>query len=167
MPHRAILSTAQRVTFETLPTEPVELAKHYLLSDEDLELVQKRRRAENRLGFAVQLCLIRYPGRLLRANEYPPRPLIAFVADQVGVDPDVFGAYAKRDETRREHALSLLRNFGLTTFKGQHFRDLVRWLVPVAIDNPKGNMLVGAVLNELRQRRILHLAARGNFASRG
>lgn len=156
MPRRPILSTAQRAAFETLPTEPAELAKHYLLSDEDLELVQERRRAENRLGFAVQLCLIRYPGRLLRANEYPPWPLIAFVADQVGADPDVFSAYAKRDETRREHALLLLRHFRLVTFKGQHFRDLVRWSAPVAIDNPKGSMLVGAVLNELRQRRILH-----------
>jgi len=59
MPRRTILSAAQCAVFETLPTDQAELAKHYLLSDEDLELVQARRREENRLGFAVQLCLTR------------------------------------------------------------------------------------------------------------
>jgi hypothetical protein len=50
MPRRAVLSAAQRSFFEALPTESVELAKHYLLSDEDLALVRERRRQENRAG---------------------------------------------------------------------------------------------------------------------
>ncbi len=156
MPRRIILSVAQRAIFETLPSGKTELAKHYLLNDKDLELVRARRREENRLGFAVQLCLTRYPGRLLRVNEQPPRSLLTFIADQIGVDADAFGVYATRAETRREHALLLLERFALRTFKGGHLRELVRWLVPIAVDNPKGNLLVGAVLNELRQRRILH-----------
>ncbi|MGB5734928.1 MAG: DUF4158 domain-containing protein [Thiohalocapsa sp.] len=156
MPRRAVLSAAQRSFFEALPTASVELAKHYLLSDEDLALVRERRRQENRLGFAVQLCLSRFPGRLLRVGENPPLPLIRFIADQVGADASAFGTYAKRAETRREHALLLLERFALTTFKSHHIRELVRWLVPIAVDSPSGNLLVGAVLNELRQRRILH-----------
>jgi hypothetical protein len=139
-----------------LPTESSDLTKYYLLSDEDLALVHERRRAENRLGFALQLCLIRYPGRLLRASEQLPQALIAFVAEQLGTDPDVFGAYAKRDETRREHASLLARRLGLSTFTGKHFREVVRWLVPIAVETPKGSVLIGAVLNELRRRRILH-----------
>ncbi|NEV65409.1 DUF4158 domain-containing protein [Thiorhodococcus minor] len=154
MPRRAVLSAAQRSFFEALPTESVELAKHYLLSDEDLALVRERRRQENRLGFAVQLCLSRFPGRLLRVGENPPLPLIRFIADQVGADAGAFGTYAKRAETRREHALLLLERFALTTFKGHHIRELVRWLVPIAVDSPSGNPLVGAVLDELRQRGV-------------
>jgi hypothetical protein len=156
MPHRTVLSAAQRSFFAALPTEHAELAKYYLLSDEDLALVQERRREENRLGFAVQLCLTRYPGRLLRVGEHPPLPLLRFIADQVGADANAFGAYAKRAETRREHALLLQERFALMTFSGHHFREVARWLVPIAVDNPNGNLLVGAVLNELRQRRILH-----------
>jgi len=120
MPRRAVLSAAQRSVFEALPTESGELAKHYLLSDEDLALVRQRRRQENRLGFAIQLCLSRYPGRLLRFGETPPQPLIRFIADQVGADASAFVAYAKRAETRREHALLLLDRCALTTFKGAH-----------------------------------------------
>jgi hypothetical protein len=156
MPHRTVLSAAQRSHFAALPTEHAELAKYYLLSDEDLALVQERRREENRLGFAVQLCLTQYPGRLLRVGEHPPLPLLRFMADQVGADANAFGAYAKRAETRREHALLLQERFALMTFSGHHFREVARWLVPIAADNPNGNLLVGAVLNELHQRRILH-----------
>lgn len=53
----ALLSAARRSFFEALPTESGGLAKHYLLSDEDLAPVRERRRLENRLGFAIQLCL--------------------------------------------------------------------------------------------------------------
>ena len=156
MPRRTLLSAAQRAAFETLPTEHAELAKHYLLSDGDLALIAARRRVQNRLGFAVQLCLVRYPGRVLRAAERLPPTLVAFVAEQIDADPLALGDYARRDQTRREHVAFLVQHLGLSTFRGQHLRDLMRWLVPIAVDNPKGNLLVGAVLNELRQRRILH-----------
>ncbi len=156
MPHRTILSAAQRATFETLSAEHAELARNYLLSDEDLVLIAARRRVQNRLGFAMQLCLVRYPGRVLRAAEQLPPTLVALVAEQIGADPLALGDYAKRDRTRREHVAFLVRHLRLSTFRGQHVRDLMRWLVPIAVDNPKGNLLVGAAVNELRQRRILH-----------
>jgi len=156
MPRRTILSAAQRVLFETLPADRSDLTKYYLLSDEDLRLIGSRRRMQNRLGFAVQLCLVRYPGRVLRAGEQLPPPLLSFVADQIGADPMAFGDYARRDQTRREHVAFLVQHLGLSTFRRRHVRDLLRWLVPIAVDNPKGSLLVGSVLNELRQRRILH-----------
>lgn len=57
MPRKTVLSSSQRTSFETLPVEPSELAKHYTLSQKDLVLSQKRRRSMNRLGFAI---LIRF-----------------------------------------------------------------------------------------------------------
>jgi hypothetical protein len=104
----------------------------------------------------VQLCLVRYPGRVLRAAEKLPPALVAFVADQIGADPFAFGDCARRDQIRREHVAFLVEYLGLSTFRGQHVHDLMRWLVPIAVDNPKGGLLVGSVLNEMRQRRILH-----------
>lgn len=82
MPRRTVLSTSQRASFEALPVEPVELARHYTLGEADLTLIRKRRRASNRIGFVVQLCLSRYPGRTLRAGEEPPSHFLAFVAEQ-------------------------------------------------------------------------------------
>lgn len=156
MPRRTILSTAQRASFEILSTEPSELAKHYTLSPEDLVLIRKRRRSMNRLGFAVQLCLIRYPGRTLRSRENPPQLFIEFIAEQIGCEACNFSEYASRDQTRREHVAFLIAEFKLSTFTDAHFLEISQWLVPVAFENPKSIFLVEAVLNELRHRRILH-----------
>jgi len=43
--------------------------RHYTFSPEDLALIRQRRRAANRLGFAVQLAYFRYPGRIMRVDE--------------------------------------------------------------------------------------------------
>ena len=44
----------------------------YILADDDLGHIRERRRTENRIGFALQLCALRYPGRLLSPGEVIP-----------------------------------------------------------------------------------------------
>ena len=134
MPRRTVLSTSQRALFEALPVELIELVKHYTLSKEDLVLIRKRRRSVNRLGFAIQLCLARYPGRILRLGEQPPQIFIEFIAEQIGTSTNDFAKYANRDKTRREHIASLIVEFKLITFTEGHFREMVQWLVPVAVE---------------------------------
>ena len=63
MSRRTLLSTEQRTRLFAIPADPAEMAKHYVLSAEDLALVRTKRRTVNRLGFAVQLCLLRHPGQ--------------------------------------------------------------------------------------------------------
>ena len=85
MPTRQLLSKARRSGREAPPgTDEREPARHHTLSEADLAAVSIRRGATDRLGFAVQLCLLRYPGRPLRAEEVVPRPVVEFVASQVG-----------------------------------------------------------------------------------
>lgn len=133
-----------------------ELARHYTLSEADLASVSVRRGAANRLGFAVQLCLLRYPGRPLRPGEIVPRNIVEFIASQVGANPDTFDDYAKgRDTTRREHVAEIIRTFGFQTFDRQAYRDLSRWLLPVAEGTDSGEALIGALLEEMRRREIV------------
>ena len=115
----------------------------------------------NRLGFAIQLCLLRYPGRPLRAGEVVPRHIVEFVASQVGADPDAFYDYAGgledtgRDTTRREHVAQIARTFGFRHFDTQAYRELSRWLLPIAEGTDSGEALVGALLEEMRNRQII------------
>jgi TnpA family transposase len=67
------------------PSDQRELVRHYTLSDTDLATIRRSRGDHNRLGHALMLCYLRYPGRPLRAGERPPGPLLAFIADQIGV----------------------------------------------------------------------------------
>src|SRR5580704_8392573 len=107
MPVRTLLSSEQRTRLFSIPTDTAAMARHYVLDAADLAIVRARRRAGNRLGFVVQLCVLRHPGRTLDPSESPPASMLAFVAKQIGVDPALFGEYARRAETRREHVLEL------------------------------------------------------------
>ena len=85
MTHRAILTERQRSALFDLPTDDPSLRKHYTLADDDLEHIGRRRRDENRLGFALQLCVLRYPGRVLQPGELIPSTVVAFIAVQLGI----------------------------------------------------------------------------------
>ena len=77
MSRRTLLTAEQRARLFAIPTDPAEMARHYVLGTEDLALIRSKRRGMNRLGFAVQLCLLRYPGQGLGPGEHPPRAHIA------------------------------------------------------------------------------------------
>ena len=128
MAHRIILTARQRAALFYLPTDEASMLRHYTLADEDLDIIRTRRRARNRFGVALQLCALRYPGRLLTPGEVIPEPIARFVAAQLGLRPDGFADYACRAETRREHLGDLRSLYGYKMFSGQGARDLKAWL---------------------------------------
>ena len=65
MPRRSILSAAERESLLALPDTKDELIRHYTFSETDLSIIRQRRGPANRLGFAVQLCYLRFPGVIL------------------------------------------------------------------------------------------------------
>src|SRR5262249_574139 len=142
MPRRTLLSTEQRARLFGIPTDPAEMAKHYVLSAEDLALVRTKRRNSNRLGFAVQRCLLRYPGQGLRPDEHPPAAMIAFVAHQLECSPAAFGEYALRDQTRREHALELQRSLHLRSFRLADWRSYLQVGANAAWATDRGDPIV-------------------------
>ncbi len=73
--HRTAASSAVRSAHE------LSLLKFYTLGD-DTENIRQRRRPENRIGFALQLCALRYPGRAL-ALVMIPREVLSFVGAQL------------------------------------------------------------------------------------
>jgi len=85
MPRRSILSAAERDSLIALPESQDELIRRYTFSETDLSIIRQHRGAENRLGFAVQLCYMRYPGIILGIDESPFSPLLAIVAQQLKV----------------------------------------------------------------------------------
>ena len=159
MPPRTLLSSEQRTRLSSIPTYAAEMTRHYVLDADDLALIGARRRAENRLGFAVQLCVLRHPGRVLDPLESPPAPMLAFIARQIGVDTAPFGEYARRAETRREHLLELhtllhLRSFGLADW-----RTSLRVGADAAWATDRGEPIVQAMLAHLRANGVLLPAA--------
>src|SRR5271167_939682 len=100
MPPRHILSPQSRAALFDPPTEPAAIVRHYTFSSDDMALIRRRRRDANRLGFAIHLAYLRFPGRVLGAEDVAPRDMVTFIAGQIGHAPEAFNAYAQRDETR-------------------------------------------------------------------
>src|SRR5260370_3316745 len=103
MPLRSVLTTAQLEALFASPETDEERASLYIFDAPELAIIHQRRGAHNRLGFAVQLCYLRYPGHALEADTVPPVGLLAFVARRGGASADVLADCAQREETRREH----------------------------------------------------------------
>jgi hypothetical protein len=103
MKKHEMLSRHSRAALFDPPTDPTAIVRHNTVSPQDLTLILRRRRDPNRLGFAVHLAYLRLPGRVLGAQEDPPSDMLVFIASQIGVAPEVFAGYARRDETRRAH----------------------------------------------------------------
>ena len=119
MAHRIVLTERQRATLFDLPTNEAALLRHYTLADDDIEFIQTRRRAHNRFGFALQLCVLRFPGRLLAPGEVIPQEVSRFLAAQLGLKSDDLMRYAAREETRHEHLAALRNIYGYKMFSGR------------------------------------------------
>ena len=57
-----------------------------------------------------------------------PAAMLRFIAQQVGAEPADLLGYAERDQTRREHAVEMMREYGFTTFGVRDCRTLSTWL---------------------------------------
>ncbi|HEY8291477.1 MAG TPA: DUF4158 domain-containing protein, partial [Thermomicrobiales bacterium] len=123
MRRRSALSAAQLAAVLAPPVTATEIAQHYTLDERDLAIIRQRRGAQNRLGFALQLCFLRYPGQAMAPESEPSAAMLSFVSRQVHASPEAWTAYAQRDETRREHASELQITFGYRPFTVREYRQ--------------------------------------------
>src|ERR1019366_4639759 len=87
MGRRDLLSAEERRHLFGVPTDRDALARLYTFGSADLGLVEARREERNRLGFAVQLALLRHPGMTLTQIAAQPgvdlEPFVGFIARQL------------------------------------------------------------------------------------
>lgn len=113
------------------------------------------RRSHNRLGFAIQLALVRDLGRPLRAGEVPPEAIVSVVADQLGIDAAVFTLYAQREETRREHAREIVAALDLQSIRRSDYRTLITAAAREAVATEQGATITRSVIETLKDRKLL------------
>jgi TnpA family transposase len=158
MPRRLILTSTERASLYALPENQDDLIRYYTLNEPDISLIRQRRGDANRLGFAVQLCLLRYPGYALFNDTEMPEPAIQWIADQIQVEATVWskhGGYSEREETRREHLQELRAYLGLSIFKLTDSRFLMKSLTDLAMQTDNGVALVAHALETMRQRKVV------------
>src|SRR3982074_3054690 len=152
---RQQLTEAQITALFDPPTDQRELIRHYTLSAADLAAIRRCRGDHNRLGHALMLCYLRYPGRPLKAGERPPRSLLLFIAEQIDALPEAIEDYLAAERNRRRHAAELQDRLGFRPFGTRPAADLAGWLLPHAIETDRLAHLAGLVVEECRRRRII------------
>ncbi len=155
MARRSILSVTERDSLLALPESQDDLILHYSFTESDLSMIRQRRGDANRIGFAVQLCLLRYPGYALAGDMPVQDPVIQWIARQVQSDAAAWQQYGARDETRREHFQEIRAYLSLSAFGLPDFRKLVHCLADLAMQTDKGMVLATAALETLRRQRVI------------
>src|ERR1700674_5761677 len=127
-----LLTAEQREAFVRIPADLSErdLGRFYTLSARDLEIIGRHRRPANRLGFAVHLSLLRFPGRTLADVPEIPERVVAYVAQQVDVDQPSSGSMGSATTPIFEHLEELLREFGFQNCAWPQLHALGQELLP-------------------------------------
>ena len=76
--------------------------------------------------------------------------MLAFVADQLNLDPACFSDYAGRDQTRRKHLAEIETAVGFRGFDRSRYREIAAWLLPTALATDRGVTPASAVMEELQ-----------------
>lgn len=155
MPRRRLLTPSERAALLAFPATDDEIIRHYTLSKSDLSTIRQRRGAHNRLGFAVQLCYLRYPGFALPPEATPPKLLLNIIEQQLNIESNVWPKYAQRPGTRREHLSELQSWLKLSSFNMADYQNYVQQISELAQQTDRGIMLAKTLIEALRNQRIV------------
>lgn len=112
----SFLSQAQREQYGRYTGTPTldDLGRYFHLDDIDLERITRKRGDYNRLGFAVQLCTVRYLGTFLDDPLAVPLPVLHTLSRQLhlaAVDADDLMVY-RTGEQRWQHTQEIRLRYG-------------------------------------------------------
>jgi hypothetical protein len=153
----SFLTDAERDRLRRYPSDvpPEDLAAYFTLSDRDLIQVRRQRGGPNRLGFALQLCTLRYLGFMPDALHSVPPAVLAHLAQQVGGPPDSFTAYGERPHTRTDHLQDVMAYLDFRKARPGDLRSLKAWLVERALEHDRPTLLLQLACEKLRTDRIV------------
>jgi hypothetical protein len=149
------LTDEERRALFGLPADPDGLARHFILSRADRDLVAARRGDATRLGYAVQLALLRHPGTTLANLGQPVEALVAWMARRLEIPPEAFARYARRPQTVTDNAGELAAALGLRPTTGADLLLMVEAAAEAARGTDAGAPIAAAVVEALRRARVI------------
>ncbi|MFF3333730.1 Tn3 family transposase [Streptomyces sp. NPDC002888] len=143
--------------FAEEPTRP-ELERFFFLDDVDRDLIALRRTKHHQLGFALQMCTVRYVGLFLEDPLVVPWPVVEHLAVQLGIeDPSCVKRYTERLKTAYEHAWEIRDAYGYHPYEdaewGRKFRTFLHGRAWTHAEGPVA--LFNQAVGWLRRNRVL------------
>jgi len=152
---RELLTPDQRLALMQIPEDEWVLGTYYTFSKQDLEIINKRRREENRLGFAVQLAVLRYPGWPYTHIKSIPDSVIHYITKQIGASPSSLSLYPQRENTLWDHLKEIRSEYDFVTFTLKEYRMTFKYLHQLALENGDAVHLLHECIDFLRKNKII------------
>ena len=139
--------------------DPATQRRYFTLHAADREEVGRCRGAATTLGFAVQLCALRWRGHFLRDMAGVPAAAVEALAEQLGLLPLALEAslqgYPASEDTRLDHHERIRRHLGFTRCGPAERRRLLDHMVATARAVPRAATLYPLACRWLLEQRIV------------
>ncbi|KQO56327.1 hypothetical protein BSZ14_12650 [Sphingomonas sp. Sph1(2015)] len=159
MRKHTLLTDLEREQLIGIPSNDDELARLYTLDRTDLDMIRLRRHPRNRLGVALQLAVMRYPGTSLAQHLQQgggiPRELVAYLAAQLNLAPGSLADYATREQTMTDHARQLAAALNLRGPIRSDVPFLIEAATQAAWSTDNGMVIARGIVGALRKASIL------------
>lgn len=148
---------AQRYGRYTGEPSPEQLARYFYLDDADQTWTRAHRGDHNRLGFALQLCTVRFLSTFLSDPTDVPPGVVAHLTKQLVLPESVDLARYRSAEMRWDHAGEIKQRSGYRDFHdGQEEFSLMRWLYARAwLSAERPSVLFDLATARLVERKVL------------
>ncbi|OLE32979.1 MAG: hypothetical protein AUG45_08555 [Ktedonobacter sp. 13_1_20CM_3_54_15] len=156
MPGR-FLTDAERERLTRFPAEvpPEDLVSAFTLSPKDITRVLLHRGQPNYLGFALQMCALRYLGFAPDDLSTAPASVVKYVARQLGVSPEALKQYGARPQTRTDHLQEILSYLEFRDANTTDLQPHAAFLLERALEHDKPIVLFQIACEYLKSERIV------------
>lgn len=152
---RKILSEKEKENLIGSPVLKEDIIRWYTLTESDIIIIEQNcRGTANKLGFAIQLCYLRFPGKILKSNETPEFLLLQYVCEQLNINPSVWEKYAIRDVTRREHIILIRKIFRFNTYGEFEQEASLKYIHDKALQTDRAVVIAEEFITYLRTNKI-------------
>lgn len=154
---RGFLTAAERDRLGRFPADipDEDRIAHFTLFARDREKIGRLRGAHNQLGFASQLCALRYLGFVPDELTTAPHEIINFVANQLDLEPESLSAYGKRVRTRQKHFQAVMNHLRFRKASLVEFSVLQLWLLERALEHARPSFLLSLACEKLHADRVV------------
>ncbi len=153
------LSEVDRDRLSRFPSEipQQDLKDFFWLSEDDRQETKRQRGEHNWLGFALQLCCLRYLGFFPSNSLELPQEVVQFVASQLQVNSNCFRLYGQRPSTQRKHQRQIQAFLGYRRATEVDILSLEQWLLERALEHDLPMRLLELACDYLKRHKLVRL----------
>jgi TnpA family transposase len=132
-----------------------DVVDFFTLSEADQALMPVHAAPSHRLGFALELCALRFMGFVPEDVASAPPEAVVFVARQLGINPEVCADYAAHAHTRVHHLRTIQAHLGYRRAREKDLQGIADWLLERALEHDKPLLLYELTCEKLRAEHLI------------